>query len=232
MRVGQSRSPDLVLESLERNGYLRTGTVREAGEYAVRGGIIDIFPAGSTDPLRLDFFGDDLDGIRQFDAMTQRTTTEASEVRLRPASELLLTEGAVQRFRKGYRANSGPGLRKTRCSKPFPPVAAIRALNIGCRFSPSPRNRVRPCRPGGGESRLPGRQRPSTRFEMIEEYFATRRDSGTHAGLDGASLYRPLAADALYLNVDEWARMLADRVSYRLSPFAMPDIRSAPGVAH
>src|SRR6185312_3393278 len=51
---------------LGRNGYSRTDTVREAGEFAVRGGILDLFPSGATAPLRLDFFGDTLEGLRRF----------------------------------------------------------------------------------------------------------------------------------------------------------------------
>ena len=56
---------------LSENGYLRTDTVREPGEFAIRGGIIDIFPPGAEEPLRLDLFGDVLEGIRGFDALSQ-----------------------------------------------------------------------------------------------------------------------------------------------------------------
>ncbi len=59
---------------LETNGYLRTSTVREVGEYAVRGGILDLFAPGLDAPIRLDFFGDQLESIRSFDPETQRTT--------------------------------------------------------------------------------------------------------------------------------------------------------------
>src|SRR6185312_17511200 len=63
-----SRMPmaDLV-RWLEDNGFLRTATVREPGEYAVRGGILDLYAAGSAEPIRLDFFGDTLESIRSFD---------------------------------------------------------------------------------------------------------------------------------------------------------------------
>src|SRR5690606_30772842 len=54
---------------LARNGYSRTSTVREAGEYAIRGGIVDIYPSGADDPLRIDLFGDDIEKIREFDAI-------------------------------------------------------------------------------------------------------------------------------------------------------------------
>ena len=64
---------DRLISFLDRNGYSRTDTVREAGEFAVRGGIVDLFPSGAPAPLRLDFFGDTLEGLRSFDPLTQRT---------------------------------------------------------------------------------------------------------------------------------------------------------------
>ena len=62
-----------IVSWLEHNGYNRSSTVREPGEYAVRGGILDLFPAGLDQPVRFDFFGDSLESIRSFDAETQRT---------------------------------------------------------------------------------------------------------------------------------------------------------------
>ncbi len=64
---------DSIVAWLEHNGYSRSSTVRESGEYAVRGGILDLFPAGLDQPVRFDFFGDSLESIRSFDAETQRT---------------------------------------------------------------------------------------------------------------------------------------------------------------
>src|SRR6476620_11634982 len=65
-----------VIRWLELNGFARVSTVREAGEYAVRGGILDLFPPGMDLPVRLDFFGDTLESIRSFDPETQRTTDQ------------------------------------------------------------------------------------------------------------------------------------------------------------
>src|SRR5579864_8320591 len=70
------------------NGYFRTDTVREPGEYAVRGGIVDLYPAGAGQPIRLDFFGDTLESLRSFDALSQRSTGTLSEFVLRPVSEV------------------------------------------------------------------------------------------------------------------------------------------------
>jgi transcription-repair coupling factor (superfamily II helicase) len=69
---GNLLAMDGVTRWLELNGYNRVSTVREPGDYAVRGGIIDLYPPGTGDPVRLDFFGDTLESIRSFDAETQR----------------------------------------------------------------------------------------------------------------------------------------------------------------
>lgn len=88
---------------LAGNGYLRTDTVREAGEFAVRGGIVDIFPSGYEQPVRIDLFGDEVESIRSFDPSTQVTTGILERFELRPATEFFLDEGGVARFRAGYR---------------------------------------------------------------------------------------------------------------------------------
>src|SRR6185312_2162488 len=89
------------------NGYNRTDTVREPGEYAVRGGIVDLYPAGAAQPIRLDFFGDTLESLRSFDPLTQRSTGTLDGFVLRPVSEVLLDDAAIERFRSRYREQFG-----------------------------------------------------------------------------------------------------------------------------
>src|SRR5262249_8774620 len=79
------------------------GIVRDPGEFGVRGGLVDLFPPGTNEPLRLDLFGDSLEAIRSFDPMSQRSTGERDEVVLLPVSEVLLTADSIARFRGGYR---------------------------------------------------------------------------------------------------------------------------------
>ena len=76
---------------LESNGFSRSTTVREPGEYAVRGGILDLFAGGQEAPVRLDFFGDTLESIRTFDPETQRTVTTIKRFELTPIAEMSLT---------------------------------------------------------------------------------------------------------------------------------------------
>ncbi|UWS09480.1 transcription-repair coupling factor [Phaeobacter inhibens] len=92
---------------LTRMGFTKSPTVMEPGDFAVRGGIIDIYPPGQSGPVRLDLFGDVLDGARRFDPATQRTTEKLSVVELAPVSEVILDEAAVTRFRQNYRIEFG-----------------------------------------------------------------------------------------------------------------------------
>ncbi|MFN3523071.1 MAG: transcription-repair coupling factor [Phenylobacterium sp.] len=92
------------------NGYSRASTVSERGEFAIRGGVIDVFPPSAEEPVRLDLFGDTLESIRAFDPETQRSTKQLKEVELLPVSEALLDAEAVSRFRTGYLETFGaPG---------------------------------------------------------------------------------------------------------------------------
>ena len=96
-----------VTQWLELNGFTRAATVREPGDYAVRGGIVDLFAPGMDAPVRLDFFGDTLESIRRFDPETQRTTDELRTLELVPMAEFQLTPETIRQFRTGYVAAFG-----------------------------------------------------------------------------------------------------------------------------
>src|SRR5712692_273197 len=98
---------DRLQSFFRNNGYFRIDTVREPGEFAVRGGIVDLYPAGAATPIRLDFFGDTLESLRSFDPLTQRSTGTIDHFVLRPVSEVLLDDSAIHRFRSRYREAFG-----------------------------------------------------------------------------------------------------------------------------
>lgn len=89
------------------NGYSRSSTVRAAGEFAVRGGLIDVFPPGAGEPLRFDYFGDTLETIRVFDPETQISKRTLRETLLTPVSEIILDDQTVLRFRKMFAQSFG-----------------------------------------------------------------------------------------------------------------------------
>ncbi|WP_336279301.1 transcription-repair coupling factor [Bartonella sp. CB175] len=101
-RVGQTINMEHLVQSLESNGFERVTVVRDVGEFAVRGGIIDIFSPMDVEPLRLDFFGDTLETIRVFDSETQRTTGKKNELLLQSMSEVVLAPELVNRFKRNY----------------------------------------------------------------------------------------------------------------------------------
>jgi len=106
-RVGGRVDEDALRKFLVRMGFTQSPTVMEPGDYAIRGGIIDIFPPGESGPVRLDLFGDVLDGARRFDPVSQRTTEKLEVVELAPVSEVILDEAAITRFRQNYRIEFG-----------------------------------------------------------------------------------------------------------------------------
>jgi transcription-repair coupling factor (superfamily II helicase) len=106
-QVGERIDEKKLRGFLVRMGFTQSPTVTEPGDYAVRGGIIDIFPPGDTGPIRMDFFGDVLDGLRRFDAESQRTTDKLNSIELAPVSEVILDEAAITRFRQNYRIEFG-----------------------------------------------------------------------------------------------------------------------------
>ncbi len=105
--TGRIVDSDKLIAWAANNGYLRVPTVRESGEYAVRGGLIDLFPASAEAPLRFDFFGSQLETIRTFDPDSQRTTGQLKRIDLTPMSEVVLTDETIRRFRQNYTATFG-----------------------------------------------------------------------------------------------------------------------------
>ncbi|MEY3960736.1 MAG: transcription-repair coupling factor, partial [Pseudomonadota bacterium] len=106
-RVGTRVDEGHLKAFLARMGFSPVSTVAEPGDYAIRGGIVDIWPPGKSGPVRLDFFGDTLDGLRRFDPVTQRTTEKLQAIDLAPMSEVILDDAAITRFRQTYRAEFG-----------------------------------------------------------------------------------------------------------------------------
>ncbi len=106
-KTGGRLSMESVMKFLESAGYARSPSVHGPGEYAVRGGILDVYPAGSRQPVRLDFFGDQLDGIRLFDPETQMTVGRETSVRIGHDAEFSLDSGSISNFRRRFRAEFG-----------------------------------------------------------------------------------------------------------------------------
>ena len=215
---------DLDTAALERyfaaNGYVRASTVSERGEFAVRGGVIDVFPPGFEEPVRLDMFGSELESIRTFDPATQRSTGQLRDVSLAPVSEALLDPDSISRFRTGYLELFGApgddplyaaiseGARRQGMEHWLPLLYA--RLETLFDYLPDDArlfldNQVEAAR---GE-----------RWTLIRDAYDARRDAAMGKG--GAA-WRALPPERLYLPEADWNNALAGRHVRRLSPFSGP----------
>lgn len=99
LEPGEDFPRDDLINKLETGGYLRTSLVEEPGDYSVRGGVIDIYPPLYENPVRLEFWGDRLESIRNFDSITQRSTDQIKEMILLPSNEIIMDEEGMKRAR-------------------------------------------------------------------------------------------------------------------------------------
>ncbi|WP_408587626.1 transcription-repair coupling factor [Novosphingobium sp.] len=206
---------------LQRQGYTRTDTVVDAGEYAVRGSIFDIFPTGLDHGLRLDFFGDELETLRLFDPATQRSVQPVETHLLIPASEALLDEDSIKRFRSRYREMFGANA----TSDPlYQAVSDGRRLAGMEHWLPLFEDRLVTLFDHLADDDLVvidagALKAAETRLTDIADYHQARIEGGTRA----TGTYRPLAENALYLTRDEFDRALAGWPVHRASIFAEPE---------
>jgi len=206
---------------LQANGYVRTDTVADPGEYAVRGGLVDLWPSGEEMALRLDFFGDEIESVRRFDPTDQRTVDRIDGFTLLPASEALLDEDSIKRFRGGYRERFGA----TATGDPL-----YQAISDGRRLA-------------GMEHWLPlFEEKLSTLFDHLSDEDVIVRDAGSPGAAEGRfesitdyhanrvraqssdpGSYRPLPAASLYLPADEWEKQVEARPMHLATPYREPE---------
>jgi transcription-repair coupling factor (superfamily II helicase) len=220
LTVNGAVQPERLAAFLESNGYGRAGTVMEPGEYAMRGGIIDIYPAGEADPVRLDLFGDTIESIRSFDTATQRSGRKRQDVSLRPVSEVPLDKDSVSRFRTGWRDLFGSDAAKD-------PIYL--SISDGRRhpgmehwvplFHPTMENLLDYLPDASVSLDHQANEVLDSRLEMIADHYQARKVLPR----DGEVPYRPLPAGRLYLNRDDWEEMLAFGPLMAFTPFVKPD---------
>ena len=216
-RIGRDR----LAEMLQANGYMRTETVADAGEFAVRGGLVDLFPSGEEQALRLDFFGDEIESVRTFDPADQRTTGRIDGFTLLPASEMLLDEESIKRFRSRYRERFGA----TATGDPL-----YQAISDGRRLAgmehwlPLLEDKLATLFDHLGEGAVLVRDAgvvaaAEQRFEAITDYHANR----VRAQSSDPGSYRPLPTDSLYLKADDFNDRLETAPAHRTTPFHEPE---------
>jgi len=225
-RPGQTIKMTDIASRLERNGFERVATVRDVGEFAVRGGILDVFVPGQLEPMRLDFFGDTLESIRHFDPASQRTTEKARSLDLNPMSEVSLTPETISRFRTNYLALFGATTRDD---------ALYQAVSEGRRYA-------------GMEHWLPLfyerldtvfdylsnfrividhtlREASEERSKLIADYYDARVQTATPAKgqMAQGTPYKPVPPEQLYMDADKVTATLEALSAIRLTPFKEHD---------
>jgi len=222
-RPGTNIRMDDIAARLGRNGFERVATVCEVGEFAVRGGILDVFVPGSEEPVRLDFFGDTLESIRSFDPASQRTTGQARSLDLNPMSEVSLTPETISHFRTQYLSMFGAATRDD---------ALYLAVSEGRRYA-------------GMEHWLPlfydtldtvfdylagfhivtdhvVREAAAERSKLVQDYYEARQSSVSpgKSQISQGTPYKPVPPEILYLSVEAFNAALVSRNAVRLSPFS------------
>ncbi|MSO54850.1 MAG: transcription-repair coupling factor [Rhodospirillales bacterium] len=220
----QKLDPAAVAAFAERHGYRPSDVVMEPGEFAVRGGIVDLFPPGRDEPLRFDFFGDTLEQIRAFNPESQRTSERLATVELKPMSEIALSDDAVARFRVGYRALFGA----VGDDDPLYQAVSAGKRHVGMEhWLPLFHDRLETLidyAPDAVIALDPGVEAAADeRLALIAEYYTARRDVAQAAPSAAEAPYRPLPPNRLYLDRAAWDELLAGRPVAELSPFAPPE---------
>ncbi|MGD1876172.1 MAG: transcription-repair coupling factor [Kiloniellaceae bacterium] len=231
LEAGGTLPADRLNGFFAENGYYRVETVGEPGEFAVRGGIIDVFPPGQEQPVRLDFFGDDLESLRLFDPLTQRTTGTVERLALKPVSEVILDPEAVERFRTRYRERFGV----VRDDPLYEAVSAARAHPGMEHWLPLYHKRLVTLLdylPDAGVTLdYQAVEARDSRLETILDFYQARK-ALEGGGETGGWVYKALEPTDLYLDAAEWERGLAARPGGQFTPFAAPEgatVRDAGG---
>jgi len=227
-KPGNQVDMNALVALLEMAAFERVPTVRDVGQYAVRGGILDLHAPGAAEPLRLDFFGDTLESIRAFDAASQRTVGQRNLLVLQPMSEVALTQETISRFRRSYIEAFGAPARDD---------ALYTSISEGRRFA-------------GMEHWLPffhpaletifdylpdapvvfdhlAKEAIAERHKLVLDHYDARRRQ-SDAALKEAVPYKPVAPDLLYLSPDDVAAADANRAAIELTPFDTPGSSAMP----
>ncbi len=221
LKPGMEIGRESLIALLQRQGYSRTDTVADAGEFAVRGSIFDIYPSGLDAGLRLDFFGDELETLRLFDPNTQRSSGVAESHLLLPASEAMLDEDSVKRFRSRYREMFGANAtgdplyqavsdgRRLAGMEHWLPLFEDRLVTLFDHLGADDTIVIDSGAVGAADERLGD----------IADYHAARSDTSGKA----AGSYRPLKPTALYLSRAELDERIKGHPIHRAEIFAQPD---------
>ena len=205
---------------LSAKGYSRSGQVMEPGEFAVRGNIMDVFPADGENPVRIDLLGDLIEAIREFDPLSQRSTKALETVHFASASELLLDPVRINRFRENYRRLFGavtthdPLYESVSEGRQFDGMEHWLPLfydSLSSIFDYLPNAAI--MLDDFLEISL------DTRISETKEFYETRAGMGTQYFPGSSPKYKPVPLESMFLSRSDWDRKISTRAVALLNSF-------------
>ena len=221
-RVSNRIDESALREFLVSMGFVQSPTVTEPGDYAVRGGLIDIYPPGDLGPVRLDLFGDVLDGARRFDPVTQRTIEKLDAIELAPVSEIILDDAAITRFRQNYRIEFGAAGTDDPLYEAVSSGRKHQGAEHWLPFFHENLETLFDYLPDASIS-LDDQSTPArlARWDGIVDQYETRRLAmSNRSKMD--TVYKPAPPESLYLNDADWTTQIQDRRVLQLTPLPQP----------
>lgn len=225
IQVKSRIKPEKLSGFLIENGFHRVDTVREPGEYAIRGDIIDIYPPGAELPYRIDLFGDEVEQIRVFNPMSQRTAETAGRVCFTPVSELPLAEENIRIFRSRYRELFGMPKENdvlyetVKEGRSHPGMEHWLPL-----FFEAPLETLYDYIPRATITMDPQiEQARDARLSQIQDFYNSRLEMQKIEKQSKMSVYNPVPIESLYAPLREWEDCLSGYEVISFSPFTAPD---------
>lgn len=208
------------------HGFSPVMTVREPGEFSLRGGIIDFFPASHDMPYRLDFFGEEVEELKTFDPLTQRSQEEVQHVSLSPVHEVLINDQTITHFRKSYRQYFGaagdqdPLYQAISAGRTYPGAEHWLPLFYDTRETLL--DYVRDPVVCFDQRAL---EAAKIHLEQVREYYEARIKFKAAEKEKGGLPYHPLPPELLYPSMAEMEQKLENLKVFHFSPFAAPSDR-------
>ncbi len=224
LKVGDKLKPDALTAYLIEQGYRRSGKAMEAGEFALRGGIIDIIPSGMSDGVRIDLFGDEVESLKSFDPMTQLSSAAVDNLTLSPMSEVLLNEKTITCFREGYRDLFGAVSKED----PFYEAISQNTNYAGMEhwlplFYERTASLLEYCDGALITMDSEAQTTINERQESILDYYEARKTATSMTSKKNSfasgSIYNPILPDSFFIMKEAWEKVLATHDNLAFSPF-------------
>lgn len=224
-KVGAQLDMEALTSYLNHNGYSRASTVVDRGDFAIRGNIIDIFPPSSQKPVRLDLWGDEVDSIKIFDPISQRTEDKTTKITLVPMGEIFLDETSIRNFKRAYVSEFGPA----RNNDPLYEAVSEGRKHAGMEhWLPYFHEKLETIFDYVPDAHVTMDNLTSealeTRLSAISDYYLTRKSALSEMSTKSETIapYKPVPPERLFVSGDEWRSYADQNGFHQFNPFDVP----------